>query len=357
MNLFSKLTRRKALETPAPRFARFERQMLESPYGQGPLDAATTDEMERDSMVQTALTVKRLGVLAAPWHLNDDGSPEGKRRREFVQEAFARMEGSPDTLLGAAMDAFSRGWSVQELVYEEANGRIWLKAALPQDPSRFALELDPVGGLAALRLELPGEEPRRLDPAKFAIYRHRPGYGRPRGLSDLEAALPHWRAKGELSDAWAQHLRKFASPTVVGKFARTVTAAEQESLFSALRNLARNRVVVHPDDVEITRFGGDEGGGAGFLEAIEFHNREIARAILGQTLATDEGRRVGSLALGKVHLQVMLLQLEAIRRELADSVMTEQVIRPLIELNFGPGPIPRFEFERSQVEAFATGKI
>ena len=93
------------------------------------------------------------------------------------------------------------------------------------------------------------------------------------------------------------------------------------------------------------------------MEAIEFHNREIARSILGQTLTTDEGRRVGSLALGKVHLQVLILQLEAIRRDLADRVMTEQVIRPLIELNFGPENIPRFEFDPVPVEAFRSGRL
>ncbi|MFX8938131.1 hypothetical protein ABTN00_21005, partial [Acinetobacter baumannii] len=69
------------------------------------------------------------------------------------------------------------------------------------------------------------------------------------------------------------------------------------------------------------------------------------------------GRRVGSLALGKVHLQVLLLQLEAVRRELADTVMTEQVIRPLVELNFGPGNVPRFNFDPATTDVFATGRM
>ncbi|MER3496825.1 MAG: hypothetical protein C4320_08735, partial [Armatimonadota bacterium] len=99
----------------------------------------------------------------------------------------------------------------------------------------------------------------------------------------------------------------------------------------------------------------------GFQEAIEFHDRAIARAILGQTLTTDEGRRVGSLAMGKVHLQVLLMQLAAIRRDLADAVMGEGVLRPLIELNFGPtgaaNPLPIFRFEEARNEAFVTGVV
>lgn len=66
---------------------------------------------------------------------------------------------------------------------------------------------------------------------------------------------------------------------------------------------------------------------------------------------------MGSLALGKVHLQVLLLQVAAVRAELADRVMTEQVIRPLVELNFGPGQIPRFEFEPTPLEAFVRGSV
>ena len=47
----------------------------------------------------------------------------------------------------------------------------------------------------------------------------------------------------------------------------------------------------------------------------------------------------------------------ALRRELADLVMTEQIIRPLIEFNFGPGLVPRFEFLEVTPDAFASGRL
>ena len=126
---------------------------------------------------------------------------------------------------------------------------------------------------------------------------------------------------------------------------------------AALKDLSRNLAIVYPSEIEIGTLGGAKEASSGFMEAIEFHNREIARAILGQTLTTDEGRRVGSLALGKVHLQVLVLQLSSLRQELADRVMTEQVIRPLVELNFGPGEIPRFEFDAVPMDAFTRGRV
>jgi phage gp29-like protein len=144
---------------------------------------------------------------------------------------------------------------------------------------------------------------------------------------------------------------------VLGKFARGLPATDQTSILRQLRQLHQNTAIVFPEEVSIDTLRSNGEGTTAFLEAIDYHNREIARAILGQTLTTDEGRRVGSLALGKVHLQVLLMQLESVRRELADIVMTEQIIRPLIEMNFGPGPIPRFVFEKVSLSSFTTGEL
>lgn len=309
-------------------------------------------------MIRTTLTIKRLGVLAAPWKIEPaDGSASAKQRMNFVIRAFERMEGSPESILDQAMDAFGKGWSVQECIYESEGDRVWLRAVHGKDPSRFGLDLDEFGNIRGLRLVMPGETTLDLPRAKYVIYRNRARYGRPKGSSDLESAYYHWQAKQRLLTSWAMHLDKFASPTMLGSFSPGLSADDQESLLSALNNLATNKAIVYPRDVQIDSIGGQQEASSGFLEALDFHNREIARSILGQTLTTDEGRRVGSLALGKVHLQVLMLQLQALRREIADNVMTEQVIRPLIELNFGPGQVPRFRFEEKAVGAFIDGSL
>ena len=319
----------------------------------GPVSYAEYDRMQTDSMVQTALTVKKLGVLAARSTIT---GPD-PARNDFVAECLDRMEGSVETILTGAMDAFAKGWSVQECVYAADGERVRLVAVQAKDPSTFGVELDEFGTLTGLRLEMPGEPPQSLPRSKFVVYRHRPAYGRPKGRSDLDAAYPHYRAKVDLLAAMKTHLETFASFKMLGRFGRSVSEEERAGLFRSLANLSSGKAVVFPDDIEVTRVGGDRDATAGFIDAIDFHNREIARSILGQTLATDEGRRVGSLAMGKVHLQVLLLQLASLRKELADTVMNEQIIRPLIELNFGPGPMAKFAFEDTVLDAFAKGAI
>ena len=311
------------------------------------------DRMQGDSMIQTALTVKKLGVLATRYTISGD-DPD---RTTFVEDCFARMEGSVETILMGAMDAFAKGWSVQECLYVPDGDQMRLAAVQPKDPSTFGLELDEFGTMTGLRLEMPGEPAVSLPRGKFIIFRHRSRYGKPKGQSDLDAAYAHFLAKIDLLAAMKTHLETFASFKMLGKFGRSVTEEERDGLFRSLVNLSSGKAVVYPDDIEVTRVGGDRDATAGFIDAIDFHNREIARSILGQTLTTDEGRRLGSLAMGKVHLQVLLLQLASIRKELADTVMNEQVIRPLVELNFGPGPIPRFAFEDTVLDAFAKGAI
>lgn len=333
----------------------WDRKAAESLAPGGTISYATYDLMQSDSMIQTALTVKRLGVLAAPYSVVASGpSAAGERNARFVEACFAEMAGSPTAILAQAMDAFAKGWSVQEMLFAEEGGRIALTEVRAKNPATFGLRVDAFGKLTGLRLEVPGEPAQELPRGKFVVYANRGGYGRPKGRSDLDAAYPHYAAKSQLLDAWKLHLERFASPTMLGRFQRGISTDEQSAILAALNDLARSKAIVFPSEIEVSAIAGEREPSTGFMDAIEFHNREIARAILGQTLTTDEGRRVGSLALGKVHLQVLMLQLQSIREELADLVMTEQVIRPLIELNFGPGDIPRFVFEPTPLSAFTS---
>jgi len=343
----------------AAQLSAYQRRSLEMvgvpPAG---LPYAAYDQMQQDAMVQTALTVKKLGVLAAPYRIVSGGdSAAARRNAAFVEEQFGRMNGSPVTILFGAMDAFAKGWSIQELIWEPEGSHLRLCEVKPKDPSLFGLEVDGFGNIDRLRLEVPGEPPRQLPRGKFVLFFNRSAYGRAKGASDLDAAYRHWQAKDALLGAWKFHLERFAMPTVFGRFESGLSAEDQSKMLQTLENLQRSAAFVFPNEFEVGTLGGQKEPSTGFTEAIEFHNREIARAILGQTLTTDEGRRVGSLALGKVHLQVLLLQLESMRRELADVVMTEQVIRPMVELNFGPGDLPRFEFEAAALGAFASGSV
>lgn len=359
MTIFKKKKKQAIEKELAPQLTRWDRAAFATPGARvGQLGYETYDQMLKDSMIQTVLTLKKLAILAAPYKVEPSADTESARMKaKFVEEAFSRMEGSPMDVVGQATDAFAKGWSIQELVYTAEGGRILLKAVRPKDPSLFGQQVDKFGRVDGLSLRVPGENEVELPREKFVVYTHRRTYAQPKGTSDLDAGHRHWAAKQSLLNAWKLHLEKFAMPTVLGKYQRGLPPEEQNAILSALQDIQNNTAVVYPGEIDVSLLGGEKQPSTAFQEAIEFHNREIARAVLGQTLTTDEGRRVGSLALGKVHLQIMLLQINALRRELAESVMTEQVIRPLTELNFGPGEIPVFKFDQSGVDVFASGNL
>lgn len=359
IKFLKRFSRSKRSRESAPQLSSAERHALSFPgVPPGGLPYGTYDRMLADAMVQTALTLKKLGVLAPGYRIEPaNSSEEAAVHAEFVERSFERMKGSPLTILGQAMDAFAKGWSIQELIWSEHEGRLYLDQVKAKDPANFGLHVDEFGNILALELQLPGESSRTLPRQKFAIYVNRPTPSRPKGTSDFDAAYTHWNSKATLLAAWKLHLERFASPTVIGRFMRGFPASERGKMLSTLERLHETSAILHPEELSLETLASKGEGSGAFFEAIDFHNREIARAILGQTLTTDEGRRVGSLALGKVHLQVLLLQLESIRKELADVLMTEQIIRPLVELNFGSVAPPRFVFESPTLSAFVSGEL
>jgi phage gp29-like protein len=327
-----------------------------------PLGLSVYDEMQADPLVRSALMVKKLGALAVPWRVapaND--SADALEKVRFIEYAFAEMRGSVVGVLFDAMDAIAKGYSVLEKVLKiddsEYAGKTIIASIKPKDPSLFGFDVDEFLNIKGLTLTIPGEPQRSLPISKFIVYAHNSRYGQPMGESDLRAAHRHWAIKRELIRQWTAHLEKFASPTVTGKFKRGTPEDAQAALLDALDNVRRQAAVVYPDDVEVALLDAGREARSSYLDAIDYHNREMARAILGQTLTTEDSQRVGSLALGKVHLQVLIMQLAGLRRDLAECVMNEQIIRPLVALNFSFGNWPVFQFDEPELDVFRTGRV
>ncbi|MCL6630869.1 MAG: DUF935 domain-containing protein, partial [Armatimonadetes bacterium] len=142
---------------------------------------------------------------------------------------------------------------------------------------------------------------------------------------------------------WNIYLEKFGMPTAKGAYRRGMPKNQQDELLRVLDKIQQETAIVVPEDVTVELLEAHRGGEAGYLAAIDFHNKQIAKAILGQTLTSDEGTRVGSLALAKVHLDVLGFYIEKLRRDLEETVMREQVIRRLVDLNFHTPTSPNHE--------------
>ncbi len=315
------------------------------------------EEMLTDAQVQAALAVKKFGVLDAEWDIVPGGDDEASQRAEqLVRFALGRLRGSVTRILLNALDALAHGYSVQEINYtlceeEPWRGYVVWQSIKSKPPRLFRLETDEYRNLRSLYLRLPGADEKALPAEKFVIYAHNGNYESPYGRSDLRAAYKHWWAKQLLMKFWLLSLEKFGSPTVKGVVPRHVPDAERQELLRVLDRIQQETAIVLPEDVQIELLEGRSPVGAAYLQAVQFHNREILRSILGQTLATDEGWRTGSLALGQVHYRVMQMLWRVLRRELAEVVMEEQLFRRLTELNFPDAAPPRFVWHEEPATA------
>ena len=74
---------------------------------------------------------------------------------------------------------------------------------------------------------------------------------------------------------------------------------------------------------------------------LEWHNQQIAIGILLQTLTSGEGIRSGSMALGRVHFDILLFGLECMKYDI-ESAVNSQIVRPLVDYNFGHSLYPQF---------------
>ena len=347
---------------------------------------AIYDLMQNDAQVRACMSIKKFAVLSKGWEVHPaSGDPRDREAADFVRFALADMRGSIQDVLYNALDALAKGFSVMELNYcvidrEPYKGMIGLASIKSKDPSTFVFDLDDYANIRSLgrtgagtgvsglqsRNQAPvsGLKSRytldransALPPGKFVIYSYMPRYESPYGTSDLRAAYKHYWSKDILIRFLNIYLEKYGAPTARGTYKRGTPKSAQEELLKVLDRIQQETAIVIPDDVQVDLMEAQRGGEAGYLQAIEFHDKQIAKAILSQTLVVDEGARVGSFALAKVHLDVVRMCLKKLKRDLEESVMQEQVIRRLVDYNFTVAAYPTFSLgplEDQDVEQLA----
>ena len=82
-----------------------------------------------------------------------------------------------------------------------------------------------------------------------------------------------------------------------------------------------------------------------FVPALQMLKQDIARGMLMPGFLGITPDAMGSYARAKVIFDVFLLSARYIQSCLEDSVMHEQVIKPLVDLNFNTDVYPRFKFK------------
>ncbi|MDR3123822.1 MAG: DUF935 domain-containing protein [Treponema sp.] len=299
-------------------------------------------ELLTDSHLESVWSVRCSATSGTEWFCSAGG--EGAKEKEAA-EVFAEQLGSLDVprIIEEMMDAVAYGYSPLEVIWLPANGRWGIGDIVGKPPQWF--EFDQENRLV-FRTGVIGTEP--LPENRFLVARHRPSYANPYGVKVFSKCF--WPATFKKNGFrwWTVFVEKYGGAFMYGKYPGNADEKYKAELLTALEKMVADAVAIAPEESEITIDSLSNKGSVSTVhrEYIEASNKEISKAVLGQTLTTDIGN-AGSYAAAKAHNLVRQDLAAADRRRI--SACFNRLAAVWTFYNYGAGVFPpAFEFVKDE---------
>lgn len=321
--------------------------------------------MTTDETVGTGVEFIKLAILASigPYvHTNP-------KIQDFVHEAFDRMKGNHKSSIGElTISGLWSGFGVSEVVYKPGDGKIWIDFIANYNPKTLFLQVNDKGQLtenetsvfnSAYRTGIwqdrIGGAPVQLPLKRCVVVTHNKRYNNYYGESAIKRIYKNWRLKEAVLEEWNIALDRYGTPVTyaivpngyTGKQVddasdpsgkRPETIADSTASAIAQIHTGTGLVIERPsptDPVELGTLTTGNNFGDSFIQAIEYYNAAIYRGLLIPALLIQEQKGgLGGGAIATIHFEVFKLMLQQLHDEIVEPFV-EQVIGPLIKLNFG----------------------
>lgn len=312
---------------------------------------AAADIEEKDLHYRAVLQTRKLAVAGLPMVITPaDETRAAKRAAALVEDVFAGLD-MPE-LLVALLDALSKGYAVAEIVWD-VSGEVWRPAAIwPREPHWFSF--DRATG-RELRLVDGSTDGAALPQYKFIIHTPKIVSGLPLMGGLARSALWAWVFKSYALRDWAAFCELYGQPIRVGKYDTGATPDDVATLRRAVTEIGSDAAAVVPSSmmIELIESGAKGASADLYQRLIEYLDRQVSKAVLGQTLTTDQGSS-GSLAQARVHDEVRADLMRADARSLA-ATLTRDLVAPIVRLNVGEdAPLPKLELRVEEPEDLAA---
>jgi len=313
------------------------------------------EEMEeRDPHYASVLSTRKRAVMGLERKVE---SPTDKLRDRKITDAVRDLIADPafGRLLPALLDAMGKGYSAVELVWN-TDGSPWTPAYRWRDPRWFLLDRDDGATLRIIDTADPVNG-LPLPPCRFIVHTPRLKMGLPirGGLARLAAIASLCRHI--TMESWLSFAESYGSPVRIlqadDQLFSAGASAEQQAMLQSIQDKLQTMVgqdayAVFPKSMTATLQQAATSG-ADVHERLSDHLQKlISKAVLGRSDAADStsGKLGGETAQSEVRRDI----LESDAEELADCI-NQQLIRPFVDLNFGPQPAyPVFQFHFPETE-------
>ena len=288
------------------------------------------EEMEElDPHYRSVLATRKLAIIsldAVVEPVSEDKSDHDIA--DFVREiietpAFA-------DLMMDLLDGLGKGYSSAEIIWD-TTGNLWRPVQyIWRDPRLFAWD----NNTRSLKLRREEGEPVAIEPFKYVSHIPKLKSGVP--VRGALARLIAWSFlyKNYTIKDWMRFLDVYGMPLRVGKYNASTTEDQKRDLLRALANLGSDAAAAIPSGMEIEFIqssSGSSSSGPVFGHMAEYIDKQISKAVLGQTMTTDDG---SSMAQAEVHDDVRddIKRADASQMEVT---INRDIIIPAIALNFG----------------------
>lgn len=241
-----------------------------------------------DAHVWTCYQSRKAAALSCEWEIRESAKGGARANKQAV-ELIENIMGDIDIyqVITDMLEAPFYGMSPVEITWKASGGK-WIPERIEgKPPEWFRFDLDNKLRFLSRDNMVEGEPVADM---KFLLPRHHASYKNPYGERALSRCFwPTVFKKGGLK-FWAIFTEKYGMPWVVGRVPRRTNETERAQLLSNLASMVQDAVAVINDDesIEIKESQGKTASAEIYEKLIDVSNREISKAILGQT-ATTEG--------------------------------------------------------------------
>jgi len=325
---------------------------------------------EKDGHLGSVLQSRKLAVAGLTWEvLPASDSAEDKKIAEAGKEALDYIgstdpheEGFEGGMIDS-LDGMFKGFAVQEIMWEVAEGSVWPKSLnwIHQKRFTFSGPQQQVGSqtlwplLNVPRL-LTDAEPiygEELLPNKFIFHRHKARSGATSRGGLLRACVYMYLFKNYDIKDWLVFNDLFSVPMRVGKYKAGASPADIDALKQAVFNLGVDAAAVISDSTVIELLeAATRTNAGGFKELAEFCEKTQTKVVLGHSSAADSTPgKLGNEQQGQ-DLQQNLLESDAKQIE---RTVRFQILGPWKTYNYGPNAsIPKFKLHYEADEDLAS---
>lgn len=290
-----------------------------------------------DSHIYSCVQSRKSGTLRKEFRILQNKATESVYDMVKRQVDMLDME----TIIGEILETALFGFNVSEISWS-LNGSGWIYAydisSRPQEWFRFDAENNPVF------LSKDNQNGEQFPARKMLLTQHGSSYLNPYGTAVLSRCFWPVTFKKEILAFALKYAEKYGGTFIVGEYDPDVTDKKiVDDLLDDLDALTADGVGVVPKGTKVLLEDAAKGSSIDLYgRMIVMFNAEISKAILSQTLTTEQGD-TGSYAMSQTHLTVRDDVIESDCKLVQKTI--NKFIRWFIDLNFPfVADYPTFEF-------------